>query len=216
MRARSEPVVGQQTCDLPPLMLISDAGRVGMERFLEVLAEAWSAGLLLLQVREREMETALPRILSSERPATSKILVNRRADLCVRYSLDGVHVGGGDPARVKEARTVVGESLIGYSAHREEEVFQAAELGADYVTYSPVFGSLSKQHPLAPVGEEGLRRICGVSPVPVFALGAVTPERTRAVKRAGASGVAVIGSIVDAAEPARAVRAFLAAWREKA
>ncbi len=102
-----EPVVGQQTCDLPPLMLISDAGRVGMERFLEVLAEAWSAGLLLLQVREREMETALPRILSSERPVTSKILVNRRADLCVRYSLDGVHVGGGDPARVKEARSVV-------------------------------------------------------------------------------------------------------------
>ena len=204
---------GERQRDLPPLMLISDAQRVGMERFLEVLAAAWGAGLPLLQVREREPEPALREILDLERPPGSKILINRRADLCVRYTLDGVHVGGGEPAEVQEVRKVVGDRLLGYSAHREEEVFQAAQYGADYVSYSPVFGALSKQHPLAPVGEEGLRRLCAVSPIPVYALGAVTPERAAAVKRAGACGVAVIGAIVDAADPAQAVRDFLVAWR---
>jgi thiamine-phosphate pyrophosphorylase len=193
-------------------MLISDAGRVGMSRFLEVLAEAWSAGLLLLQVREPDMEEALDRILSLERPSGARILINRRADLCAPYSLDGVHVGGGRPERVKVARGIVGERLVGYSGHREDEVFEAARYGADYVTYSPVFGALSKEHPLPALGEDALRRMCALSPVPVVALGAVTPERARAVRRAGAAGMAVIGSIVDAERPGEVVREFLRAW----
>ena len=199
-------------CDLPPLMLISDAQRVGMPRFLEVLAEAWSAGLPLLQVREPEAEEALDRILSLERPAGARILINRRADLCAPYSLDGVHVGGGRPERVKVARGIVGERLVGYSGHREEEVFEAARYGADYVTYSPVFGALSKEHALPVLGEDGLRKMCAVSPVPVVALGAVTPERAPAVRRAGAAGMAVIGSIIDAERPGEVVREFLKAW----
>lgn len=198
--------------DLPPLMLISYAHRVGMPRFLEVLAEAWSAGLSLLQVREPDAEAALDRILSLERPAGAKVLINRRADLCERYSLDGVHVGGGEPSRVTDARKIVGDRLVGYSAHGEDEVFEAARCGADYVTYSPVFGALSKEHPLPALGEEGLRKMCAVSPVPVVALGAVTPERAPAVKRAGAAGMAVIGSIVDADRPDEVVRAFLSTW----
>ena len=56
------------------------------------------------------------------------------------------------------------------------------------------------------------RRLCAVAPIPVYALGAVTPDRAAAVKRAGACGMAVIGAIVDAADPAQAVRDFLAAW----
>lgn len=193
-------------------MLISDARRVGVPRFLDVLREAWSAGLPLLQIREPEMESAIEPILSLERPAGTRVLVNRRTDLCVRYSLDGVHVGGGEPIRVKEARGLLGDKLVGYSAHREEEILEAAKYGADYVTCSPVFGALSKRHSLPALGEDGLRRLCAMSPLPVYALGAMTPERTPAVKRAGAVGVAAIGSIVDAPRPAEVVREFLEAW----
>jgi thiamine monophosphate synthase len=39
-------------------------------------------------------------------------------------------------------------------------------------------------------------------------VGGITPGRVREVLRAGASGVAVIGAILDASDPAGAVAAF--------
>jgi thiamine-phosphate pyrophosphorylase len=47
-----------------------------------------------------------------------------------------------------------------------------------------------------------------VAPLPVFAIGGLTPERVPLVREAGAHGVAVRSVILGAPDPARAARAF--------
>jgi thiamine-phosphate pyrophosphorylase len=206
---------------LPPLFLISDADRVGVPRFLAALAAAARGGLRMVQVREPAWDPASARslalqareVLERVAPGECAVVINRRPALAVELALAGVHVGGGDPAAVGEARSIVGPGrLVGYSAHALDELSGAARHGADYVTYSPVFGALSKVHPLPAAGIEGLREACRRSPVPVYALGGVTPGHAPAVRGAGAAGAAMVGAILDAPDPAGAVSAFLAAW----
>ena len=205
--------------ELPPLMAISAAERLGREHFLDALSAAWEAGLPMLQIREPGLAVESLRTLAeaviSAAPPGRRVLINRQPRLAAQLGVDGVHIGGGDPAAVRAAREVVGpDGLVGYSAHQERELDEAATAGADYVTFSPIFGALSKQHPLPSVGVSALARVCSWSPIPVYALGGVTPEHVDEVKRAGAVGIATIGAIWDADRPGDRVREFLSRWEQ--
>ncbi len=208
---------------LPPLYLISDAERVGEERFLEVVEAAVSVGLRWVQVREPgwsvERVRALVVRLRERTPRALEgqvlIVVNRWTELVNELDLAGVHVGGGNPAGVVAARAALGpDRLAGYSAHRLDELDAVARAGASYVSYSPVFGAISKRHPLPPLGLEGLKVACKTSAVPVYALGGVRPEHAGELRRAEAAGAAMIGAILDAKDPGRAVAEFLEGWAE--
>ncbi len=204
-----------------PLVLISDAARVGEARFLDVLCAALEAGLPAVQIREPswgldEVSTLVERVLdlvgASGRPDVV-LLVSRRAELVERFGLAGVHVGGGRPEAVAAARAIAPRgALVGYSAHSIPEIEEAARHGADYASYSPVFGAISKRHALEPVGLEGLRLACRAATIPVLALGGILPEHAPRIREAGAAGAATIGGILDAEDPGAAVREFLAGW----
>jgi thiamine-phosphate pyrophosphorylase len=85
------------------------------------------------------------------------------------------------------------------------EISAAADL--EYVTASPVYASASKPGYGPPLGLPTLRDWCLASAVPVLALGGVdSPERAAACVRAGAAGVAVMGTVMRAADPAAVVR----------
>lgn len=204
--------------ELLPLMAISDAQRIGRERFLAALGAVWGAGLPMLQIREPgldldELREFTKAVLSCTPPGRL-VLINRRPELTVELELAGVHIGGGDLQSVYEAREVVGsDRLVGYSAHRESELSLAAAAGADYVTFSPIFGALSKKHPLPSVGVGPLRKICARSPLSVYALGGVTPDHMEQLRAAGVAGVATIGAIWDSDQPAEQVGEFLRRWQ---
>ena len=177
----------------------------------------------MVQVREpswdedgvRDLILRVRQAISESGQEAVRVLVNRRPALAAELRLDGVHVGGGRPSDVVLARSrVPSGSLVGYSAHSIPEIIEASRFGADYVTYSPIFGAISKDHPLPAVGVDGLREACRISPVPVLALGGVTPDRAAEVRRAGAAGAAMIGAILDAADPGEATARFLEAWEQ--
>jgi thiamine-phosphate pyrophosphorylase len=92
-----------------------------------------------------------------------------------------------------------------------DEALQAKRDGVDYLVFSPVFPTSSKpDHPGA--GLMALRAVCErAAPLPVMALGGVTPEGTGDCLDTGASGVAVLSGILAAADPPQAVRAYLRA-----
>ena len=117
------------------------------------------------------------------------------------------------------ARRALGPSaLIGLSAHDEAEARAAAIGGADYVTFSPVFSSLSKPGYGRPAGLEGLRDLARRARLPVVALGGIDAGNAAACLEAGAAGLAVIGSVMAQDSPGRAVAALLeqvAAYRER-
>ena len=215
--------MGARHGSLPPLFLISDVERLGEARFLHVLEEAVRSGLGMVQLREpswpedrvRALAGSVRALLAREDLRRPLLLVNRRPALALELALDGIHVGGGDPSEVARCRSLTGEDLlVGYSAHSLREIGEAERAGADYVTYSPIFGAISKRHVLPAVGLEGLKEACASTTIPVFALGGVTPRHAVALREAGAAGAGMMGSILDAPEPGEAVSEFLRRWRE--
>lgn len=76
---------------------------------------------------------------------------------------------------------------IGASCHSLEDIREAAELGATCCTFSPVYPSQCKPG-VPPKGLALLHRVCRQSPIPVYALGGVTPERAQELAGAGAAG----------------------------
>lgn len=201
---------------LPPLYLITDGARVGEARLLDAVAGAGCGGLSMLQIREKHLDRGrLEELVARLRkglPPETTLTLGRREELVRPLDLDGVHLGG-DPREIERARATLPPPFrVGYSAHTLDEISLAEELGADYVSLSPIFPPTSKQSALAPLGVEELRRVCASVSIPVYALGGVTPESVPELRRAGASGVAVIGAILDAPDPEAATRAILGAW----
>ncbi|MER3469224.1 MAG: thiamine phosphate synthase, partial [Thermoflexus sp.] len=71
-----------------------------------------------------------------------------------------------------EARRRLGPGRwIGVSVHSLAEAQRAAEAGADYITLSPIFPSISKPDYGPPLGLEVLRQVATAVPLPVIALG---------------------------------------------
>lgn len=78
-------------------------------------------------------------------------------------------------------------AILGVSCHSLSEVLAAAELGAHYVTFGHVYATSCKPG-LAPRGVEALRAVCAESPLPVYAIGGVTPDKIPELQKAGARG----------------------------
>lgn len=96
--------------------------------------------------------------------------------------------------------------MWGRSCHGREDVARAAAEGFDYATLSPYAATTSKPGygpPLAPGALRG-------HPIPVYALGGVTTDKAAQAVADGAYGVAVMGEVMRAAEPAQVVHDLLA------
>ena len=200
---------------LPSLHLITDGERIGEVALRERLAAAVRGGLELVQLREKHLSDQTFRRLALElREALPGLrwIANRRPEIVRELDLAGVHVGG-DLAVIERARESVGsERWVGYSAHSESEAREAFARGADYVYLAPVFPPVSKSSHLEPLGITGLKQACASLPPAVFALGGIAAENLAELRRAGAAGGAVIGSILDAACAETATRELRSAW----
>ncbi len=142
------------------------------------------------------------RMLPICRAAGARLLVHRSPEVAHQVGADGVHLPE-QGVTVAAARAIVGEALVGASRHDGAGVRSAA--GADYATLSPVFSSPDKGPPL---GTAALETICRTAPVPVVALGGITPERAHLCRLAGAAAVAAIRAVWQG-DPAENVQRLL-------
>ncbi|HEU5433357.1 MAG TPA: thiamine phosphate synthase, partial [Thermomicrobiales bacterium] len=195
---------------VPRLMLI-----VGRERVRgplpEFVAAVVDAGVDAVQVREPglppEALQALAAPLLSAVDGQAALLVNREVAVAAALGV-GVHLPerGESPAAAR--RRLGPAPLVGRSVHGAPAA--AAAAGADYLLAGHLFPTSS--HPgQAPLGLPGLRRIVAAAPCPALAVGGIDADNAAEAIRAGARGVAVIGAIVDAPEPARAATRLRAA-----
>jgi len=199
----------------PPLLVITDR-RLARRPLLPIIEEILAAGARWIMVREKDLPEAelvplVRAIVERARAVGARVVVNPHAAVAAAGGADGVHLPQG--FSVAEARRIVGPGRwVGVSAHHREEALRAAAEGADYITLSPIFPPTSKPGYGPPLGLEALREVARAIPIPVIALGGITPENARACREAGAAGIAVLGSVMGAADPGAAVRAYLAAW----
>ena len=135
-------------------------------------------------------------------------LVNDRIDIALAVDADGVHLGQGDlpPAL---ARQLLGpEKLIGRSTHALAQLQQAMRDGCDYVGVGPVNATPTKPG-RQPVGLDYVRQATAESAIPFFAIGGIEKENLPSVLAIGATQVAVVRAITEAADPAQAARELL-------
>jgi thiamine-phosphate pyrophosphorylase len=198
----------------PPLLIITDR-RQARAPFDQILAAAFEAGCRWASVREKDLpsgeQVALARrLLPLARRHGATLTLHGEARLAAEAGVDGVHLAAGADAQA--ARALTGqEALIGISVHAADE---AAALTADIVDYAiagPAYDTASKPGYGPVLGPAGVRTICRASTLPVVAIGGITTGGAAEMIKAGAAGVAVMGSLMQAADPRAAARRLLEA-----
>jgi thiamine-phosphate pyrophosphorylase len=190
----------------PPVLLITDRRQTG--RLLEVVvAGALRGGCRWISLREKDLpakdQAALAlRLCRLAAPFGARIMLHGDPRIAREAGLFGVHL----PTRgdVQAARAALGQTAwVSTSAHSCDELLAVAAAGADAVTLSPIFGSASKPGYGPALGLEMLAESARRSPIPIIALGGIADDSgVRACLEAGAAGVAVMGVIMRAADPA--------------
>lgn len=204
---------------MPPvdfnLYLITDRQVVPPGRTLiEQVRAALEGGVRAVQLREKDLAAAEHYPLALELRALTRefgaqLLINDRLDIALAVEADGVHLGGHSlPTSV--ARRLLGpEQLIARSTHSRAEIYAAAADGADFVTFGPIYPTPSKLPFGPPLGLDPLRLACADSPLPIFALGGITPDHLPELRAAGCRRVAAIGALLRGAAPGAAASRFL-------
>ncbi|MDT0202212.1 thiamine phosphate synthase [Nocardioides sp. AE5] len=205
---------------LPRLLLLTDRSQLRLGRGLvRTVTECVDAGLGQVVVREHDLAATARRALVAalaDVPGLS-VISSRIPDPAAH----GFHeparpapcnaestVLRTPPARCEVARTArykPGEGVRGRSCHDIAEVRRAAAEGVDYVTLSPFATTPSKPGYGPPLDPSAYAD----HPIPVFALGGVTLDNAARAREAGAHGVAVMGAVMRADDPAAVVARLL-------
>lgn len=199
---------------LDPFYLIVDSA-AWIERLVPL-------GVKLVQLRIKEMlETALRQEIRRARDLCSRhrcqLILNDHWRLAIEEGCDFVHLGQEDLAAADLATIRRAGLRLGLSTHDHAELATALSAKPDYVALGPVYPTILKKMKWAP---QGLSRIGEwkkrVSPLPLVAIGGLTPERLPGIFEHGADCAAVVTDITLSADPEQRTRQWLAAtapWR---
>jgi 8-oxo-dGTP diphosphatase len=184
--------------DLPAVMVVSDAQRMGIDPWIAALAERALGEKLLVQLREKDMDRMkfqhlLSRALVRSEPFGSRVVVNSHNGSYPQCG--GAHLTA---AALMASEKRPQGALVGASCHDEGEIAQAAKIGVDYVVVGPVNATAS--HPGAtPLGWERLETLIRDQPMPAYAIGGLTRADLDRARRHGAHGVALLGAAFEPA-----------------
>lgn len=190
---------------------VLDAG--GMASMAVLVGEAARAGVALVQVREPDLDARqlgdLVRACCDAVAGTeTSVLVNDRLDVALAMGAHGVHLRAASFPASEVRRLAPPPFIVGRSVHDAEEARRAAAGGGlDYLIAGTVFPTPSKPGARL-LGLEGLRAVVKAVDLPVLAIGGIAADdRTTAIARTGAAGVAAIGLFAGAAD--------LQEWRDR-
>lgn len=181
---------------LPMQYGITHAAEIGVEAQLEKLQRALSLGLRLVQLREGALaQEARERFVNAAvdmcHAQGARVLVNGDIELARRARADGVHFSS---AQLMALDHRPGFELVAASCHSREELDKAALLELDFVAVGTV--QPTQSHPGRPaLGWEKFSELARDFPIPVFALGGLSPRDLEIARRNGAHGIAAIRSI---------------------
>jgi thiamine-phosphate pyrophosphorylase len=193
------------------LYVITDRHQTAGRPLLEVVEATLRGGAQAIQLREKDVAPRdLYPLAQAMRQLTQRygaqLLINDRVDIACAVAADGVHLTT-TSLSPRVARALLGAGrLIGVSTHTTAEARAAAEEGADFIVFGPVFLTPSKMPYGEPVGLEALRAARAAVALPMLAIGGVKPTNLDQVLAAGADGIAVISAVIAAPDPTAATQ----------
>ena len=169
------------------------------------VAAAASAGIDWIQLREKDLAAKhcaalLAAARGQCRATRAKVLVNDRLDVALAEFADGVHLRERSlpvsevcgSLRASSRLTRHPSLLVGASCHSVASAIAAAQAGAGYIFFGPVFDSPSKRAFGPAQGVSLLAQVCRAVSIPVLAIGGITAENASTCHSAGAAGIAAI------------------------
>jgi thiamine-phosphate pyrophosphorylase len=203
------------------LYFIADAEFASGRDLVPVIEAAVRGGATVVQLRAKDYP--FPAFVELGRRAAAvlkkrrvPLLINDRVDVALACGAAGVHLGQKDMPLALARRALRKGSLIGISVNTPEEARVAENQGADYVGAGPAYTTTTIMTGLPVLGPDGIRRIKDAVLIPVVAIGGITDRNARAVRGAGADGVAVVSAILGATDPETAARKIKKAFGGRA
>jgi thiamine-phosphate pyrophosphorylase len=195
---------------------ILDLGYVAAADAPRVTREMIAGGVQVVQLRAKKQAPAeitglaaeLHRITSA---AGVPLVINDHPAIAREVGAEGVHVGQADIS-ISEGRRLSGANMfVGRSTHSVDQAIRAAEEGADYIGFGPLFATPTKPD-YTPIGLEQIARVHQLVQLPIFCIGGIKRDNLPQVIAAGARRVVIVSGLLqapDVAAYARAVRAVL-------
>ncbi len=208
---KSFPSIGDEPLGLYPV--------VDRALWLETLLPL---GVSTIQLRVKDLtgqplEEEIKRAVEIAKHFKCRLFINDYWQLAIKYGAYGVHLGQEDlVAAAQDESNPIKQLLeaglrLGISTHCHYEVARAHALKPSYIAYGPVFATQSKDMPWIPQGLTELAYWQQLLDYPVVAIGGIDLDRAKAIHALGVSGIAMISSITQAANPIKVTQSLLRA-----
>lgn len=175
-----------------------------------IVNSLFKAGLQRFHLRKpdygtKEMRSYLENI---EAVYHNRIIIHSHHFLMLEYNLAGIHLS--EKNRVNNrVKTILMTRYLKMrlpnlsitTGYHTISALKADNYLYEYVFLSPVFDSISKIGYRATFNEDSLQKVVHASSVKVIALGGVDEDKIEKAYQLGFSGVALLGSIWNAADP---------------
>ena len=166
------------------------------ERFASLLERALREdSIRLVQLRAKSLDDTAyvaraERALKLCREYGAKLLLNGEPTLLDQVDADGIHLTSARLMQL-DRRPIAQNKWLSASTHDQKQLSQAAVLGCDFVTLSPL--RTTPSHPeVAPMGWHDFQQLVERAGMPVFALGGMTRFDANHARAVGAQGIASI------------------------
>lgn len=188
------------------LYLVTDQAACMGRDFFWVVEEAVKGGVTMVQLREKNLGTRdfiekgkrLKDLLGRYQVP---LIINDNVEVALAIDAAGMHVGQSDMPFTMLRDTLPPDKIVGISAEKRQDVFEAEEWALSYLAASPLFATPTKTDTEKPWGMEGLQWMKNHSRHPIVVIGGVNEENTKTAIENGASGIAVISAICSAPSP---------------
>ena len=206
----------------PTLCLVTDLGVMGNDvaRLVDAVSSAVDNGVNMVQVRAPEanageFDALVNGVVEAVGDKALAIVNPSSRPIKLFQGVAGLQLSESAGASFEDARRTYGDgSLVGRSVHSADGARRAKEMGADFLVLGTIFPSGS--HPGGAAHGVGIiPRVIRKTGLPVIGIGGITTENAGEVLRSGAVGVAVVRSILGAADPSAAARELMAAMLDE-
>ena len=178
------------------------------------LARIVPLGIKLVQLRMKggtraDIVDQTLKALTLTRSHRCQLILNDYWDVAIETGADFIHLGQDDLRHADLTAIKRAGIRIGVSTHDDQELAAALAVEPEYVALGPVYETKLKAMPWAPQGLDRIKEWrAKIGPLPLVAIGGLTPERAPGVVAAGADSLAVITDFMTAADP----EARIALW----
>ena len=173
-------------------------------------------GVDIVQLRAKDRTTAEIASIARElhtlmREHGVPLVINDHPEVAREIGAEGVHVGQ-DDLSIAEARGIAGaQCFVGKSTHSVAQAVRAADEGADYIGFGPLFATPTKPD-YTPIGISDIEVVHSQVRVPIFCIGGIKLHNLPQVIAAGAQRAVIVSGLLqapDIAEYARAAKDLL-------